>query len=76
MQSLYSVVLSSPGLGAPTLTVQALTSRIIGLDWQVSDCHVTCSLATSRLLHVVSSQIHFATVKQIWRIVMVTYLID
>ena len=53
MQSLYSVVLTSPGLGAPTqVTVVALTSRTIGLNWQVSDCHVTCSLATSRLLHV------------------------
>ena len=52
MQSLYSVVLSSPGLGAPTLGVVALTSRIIRLDWQVSDRHVTSSLATSRLLRV------------------------
>ena len=51
MQSLYSVVLSSPGLGAPTLaTVEAHTSRIIGLNWQVSDrrvtSHMTCCLAT------------------------------
>ena len=64
MHSLYSVALSSPGLEAPTLTVEALTSRIIGLNWQVSDrcvtSHVTCCLATSDH-HVATSDCHVAT---------------
>ena len=78
MHSLYSVVVCSSGLGAPTLaTVEALTSRIIRLNWQVSDrhvtshvtSHVTCCLATSDRhvatsgpLRVFSSPItHFST---------------
>ena len=58
-ETLHSVVLSSPGLGAPTLvSVEALTSRIIKLDWQVSDHHVTCYLAASDLLRIFSSPLH------------------
>ena len=62
---MHSVVLSSPGLEAPTvITMEVLTSRIIRLDWQVSDhyviCHVTCSLATNDC-HVATSDRHVAT---------------
>ena len=69
MHSLYSVVVCSSGLEAPTLvTVEALTSRIIRLNWQVSDrhvtshvtSHVTCHLATSGR-HVATSDRHVAT---------------
>ena len=61
MQSLYCVVVSSPGLGSPTLvTVEPLASRIIGLIWQVSDRCVTCCLATSDR-HVATSDPHVAT---------------
>ena len=64
-ETMETICNHSPGLEAPTLiTMEALTSRIIGLIWQVSDrhvtSHVTCHLTTSDR-HVATSDRHVAT---------------
>ena len=64
-ETMETICNHSPGLEAPTLiTMEALTSRIIGLNWQVSDrrvtSHVTSHLTTSDR-HVATSDRHVAT---------------